>query len=208
MVSKEVETARAIQSQYDKEHAAKARQNAERLKKQVWIDKMVERAIASQPELRNQVGTERLAQLAEEQYNRDVASAEEKLEQTLETLTPRNINDSPITPVYYLVNRDYYIAYDSAYGVLIVKKIAGAFRPFRLRNKKSTVFKEVTSKRWGTQWEKDEKANDLTKAEFDNIIRLQVPFESLQKAYNMAVYDSLLQNILKRMDRDTAEVVF
>lgn len=137
--------------------------------------------------------------LAQEIYERDLDLAEQNRKQRLEQTKTKTIDTSPI-PSYNIVSQDYYIGFHPEYGVVIAKKTGEHFIPFRLKNRKETLYSQDPDAL--------DKHNDLTRSEFDAILAAKPTWEMLKRAYDTPAQMQQLDNIIKRMSLPTAKVVF
>jgi hypothetical protein len=146
----------------------------------------------------DQMAEERFRKQLNAQYQREVAAATEKLNAS-NKIGQKLPDNSPI-PSFHVVAQKYFIGYHPTYGVVLAASVGGTpVLPFRLYNRKDTHTAED---------ELNDAYNNLSRADYENILKNKPSFECLQSAYRMSAYQDPLQNIIKRMNLNTAAVVF
>lgn len=139
-------------------------------------------------------------QLLDERYNLAIANAAaERLSNQPPVASPK-AKTNPI-PCNHIVSQRYYIAYDTEWGVLIACQTTpgSLWTAFQLLNKKQTkTYDDVRNPSF----------NNLSKAEFDNILKSKPCFRDIQSAYNVTAQMRSIDDLINRMQLPLATVVF
>jgi hypothetical protein len=134
---------------------------------------------------------------AEKIYQQDLASAKAKLEQNQPPIP--TVQDNSAIPSYHIVAQDYYIGFHPMYGVIVTQTYNGVQVPIKLMGRKRTsIYQDINNPDY----------NNLSKAEFDAILKAKPSFALLQSAYNTTAMQNTFDNIINRMSLLTATVVF
>lgn len=166
-----IQAAREVQSEYDKEIAARKA---------------------------NKAATDLYRSRQYAKLNEDIRIAQVTYDSNQPPAASPPTDNSPI-PSWHIVAQNYWLGYHANYGVLMVRNVGEQLVPLQLLNKKQIKFVADAN---------NDKFSHLTKTEFDVILSAKPSFDMLQLAYRMNAIQRTLDNIVSRMELNTATIVF